>query len=176
MSALGMTKHQEAEDQVTHAKDAKDAKALRTIPKAITLTQPWAFLLAHEYKRWETRSWKTAYRGLVAIHAARNFPKWCQELCCKEPFRNFEIEASALKKTCGHIIAIGFLGEIIPTEIWNEFHYDTPEAEFGDYSPRRYAWRFSNIKLLKFPIPALGALSLWNLGDEIEKEIWRQIA
>lgn len=37
--------------------------------KAITLTQPWASLVAIGAKRIETRSWATKYRGPLAIHA-----------------------------------------------------------------------------------------------------------
>lgn len=39
--------------------------------KAITLTQPWATLVAIGVKKIETRSWATAYRGPLAIHAAK---------------------------------------------------------------------------------------------------------
>ena len=43
--------------------------------KAITLWQPWASLLACGAKKFETRSWKTDYRGPIAIHAAMKDPK-----------------------------------------------------------------------------------------------------
>lgn len=42
--------------------------------KALSLTQPWASLVAIGAKRIETRSWSTSYRGLVAIHASKRFP------------------------------------------------------------------------------------------------------
>ena len=38
--------------------------------KVITLTQPWATLVAIGAKRIETRSWATKYRGPLLIHAA----------------------------------------------------------------------------------------------------------
>jgi hypothetical protein len=41
--------------------------------KAITLQQPWASLIALGAKSVETRSWSTAYRGPLAIHAGK---KW----------------------------------------------------------------------------------------------------
>ena len=41
--------------------------------KALTLTQPWATLIAVGAKRIETRSWGTSYRGRIAIHAAKGF-------------------------------------------------------------------------------------------------------
>jgi activating signal cointegrator 1 len=39
--------------------------------KAISLTQPWATLIAIGAKRIETRSFSTSYRGPIAIHAAK---------------------------------------------------------------------------------------------------------
>jgi len=39
--------------------------------KAITIWQPWASLLATRGKIYETRPWKTSYRGPIAIHAAK---------------------------------------------------------------------------------------------------------
>jgi hypothetical protein len=39
--------------------------------KAITIWQPWASLLACGAKKYETRSWKTDYRGPIAIHVAK---------------------------------------------------------------------------------------------------------
>ena len=43
--------------------------------KAISLWQPWASLWACQEKQYETRSWKTSYRGPIAIHAAMKDPK-----------------------------------------------------------------------------------------------------
>ncbi|KXG09931.1 hypothetical protein AT864_01491 [Anoxybacillus sp. P3H1B] len=39
--------------------------------KAITIKQPWATLIALGEKKFETRSWKTNYRGKIAIHAGK---------------------------------------------------------------------------------------------------------
>lgn len=39
--------------------------------KLISLTQPWAALVAHGFKRFETRGWSTDYRGPLAIHATK---------------------------------------------------------------------------------------------------------
>lgn len=37
--------------------------------KAVTICQPWAFAILHANKRVENRSWPTAYRGPLLIHA-----------------------------------------------------------------------------------------------------------
>ena len=47
--------------------------------KALTLTQPWATAIFRLNKQVETRSWKTDYRGRIAIHAAKGFPKYARE-------------------------------------------------------------------------------------------------
>lgn len=42
--------------------------------KAISIRQPWAWLIVNGYKDIENRSWDTKYRGLVLIHAAKTKP------------------------------------------------------------------------------------------------------
>ncbi|MHB8318142.1 MAG: ASCH domain-containing protein [Acidimicrobiales bacterium] len=44
------------------------------MPKALTLYQPLASLVALGIKTIETRSWSTQYRGRLAIHAAKSAP------------------------------------------------------------------------------------------------------
>ena len=90
--------------------------------KAITLTQPWATLVSLGLKRFETRSWQTSYRGPLAIHAAKGFPRWARELCAEEPFR---MALSGLLEHCppgllyplplGQIVAVCDLTEIYST-------------------------------------------------------------
>lgn len=43
--------------------------------KAISIRQPWAWLIAHGHKDIENRSWRTNYRGPVLIHAAKGMTK-----------------------------------------------------------------------------------------------------
>jgi len=38
--------------------------------RAITLQQPWAWLVVNGYKRWEYRTWSTDHRGLLVVHAS----------------------------------------------------------------------------------------------------------
>lgn len=38
--------------------------------KAISIRQPWAWLIVNGYKDIENRSWNTKYRGTVLIHAS----------------------------------------------------------------------------------------------------------
>ena len=53
--------------------------------KALSLTQPWATLVAMGAKRIETRSWATSYRGPLAIHASKGLPSWVADAVRGEP-------------------------------------------------------------------------------------------
>ncbi len=101
--------------------------------KALTLTQPWATLVAIGAKKIETRSWPTNYRGPLAIHAAKRFPEEAQHLCFREPFRKIliaqysfmqqgEIYLGKHKFPLGYVIAIGELVQCVQiTETIQEF-------------------------------------------------------
>lgn len=47
--------------------------------KAISVRQPWAFLLATGRKPVENRTWKTNYRGEIYIHASLRFEQEARE-------------------------------------------------------------------------------------------------
>jgi len=134
--------------------------------KALSLTQPWASLVATGAKKIETRSWRTDYRGPLAIHASAEFPREARLLCFTEPFY------SALKKanlnanhrpekvlSLGAIVAVCELADVqvitaanVPGE---------PEGSFGEYRPGRFMWVLENVRRLPRPIPAKGSLGLW---------------
>lgn len=46
-------------------------EAKRTGIKALSLVQPWAWLIVHGYKDIENRTWQTKHRGLTYIHASQ---------------------------------------------------------------------------------------------------------
>lgn len=173
--------------------------------KALTLTQPWATLVAIGAKRIETRSWSTTYRGPLAIHAAKGLgpvggKKGLGELCSREPFcsvlnywgkrhyaehpgleamaRNPFMPLGAIVATCTLVdvcpivtprhmgdpnyTSRGMYLEILPDGRGSRDHDVTGnEFAFGDYTPGRYAWLLTDIKPLPEPIPAKGALGLW---------------
>jgi len=146
--------------------------------KALSLTQPHASLIAIGAKRIETRSWKTSYRGPLAIHAAKGFPREARKFCLSDPFsrclytegpyRATEIPIGCMIATCELVncveIVDGFYGVVGgiqgPIGEYSDLLTEQ-ERSFGNYSAGRYAWILSNIVQLPTPIPARGALSLW---------------
>ena len=43
--------------------------------KVLTIKQPYASLIAHGFKKYEFRTWKTKYRGEIYIHASIGISK-----------------------------------------------------------------------------------------------------
>jgi len=43
--------------------------------KALSIIQPWAWLITRGYKDIENRGWYTPYRGRFLVHASKAYPK-----------------------------------------------------------------------------------------------------
>lgn len=129
--------------------------------KALSLTQPWASLVAIGAKHVETRSWQTPFRGPLAIHAAKVFPPYARDFAEEIlPYRSLFVHGlRARDLPLGAIVATCRLVGCVRTELmWD---ISEQEREFGDYSPGRWAWVLEDIVRLPEPIPARGALGLW---------------
>jgi hypothetical protein len=139
--------------------------------KALSLTQPWASAVSHEIKRWETRSWPTHFRGEVAIHAAKGFPGWARDFADIESVEHRELDELPL----GFILCLCNLTECRQTETLAPSLSDL-ERKWGDYSPRRYAFKFEEVRVLETPVPARGALGFWTVPDSLAALIREQLA
>jgi hypothetical protein len=139
--------------------------------KALSLTQPWATLVALGAKRIETRGWKTSYRGPLAIAAAKAFPVDCRDLCDEEPFRSV-LRAHGFGAGIGGDLPRGVvlctteLIDCVPTEKIREasryYSECVHEEAFGNYDDRRYGFLFGKVTHpFTPPVPARGALGLW---------------
>jgi activating signal cointegrator 1 len=165
-----------------------------TIP-ALSVIQPHATLIAIDAKRFETRGWRTTYRGLLAIHASKRFPWERRALCVPELWRGNRspihdalqaggirgpewtgrrggsIRLSTGELPLGAVIAVAVLDDVVrigPSRAASERlllpdqDLDEQERAFGSYHPGRYAWHLTNVQLLPAPVPAAGALNLWD--------------
>ncbi|GCD10491.1 ASCH domain-containing protein [Clostridium tagluense] len=150
--------------------------------KCLSIIEPFATLIAIQEKRIETRSWKTNYRGEIAIHASKTINKEGKESCLKNEFLevlegkyiiingNNKIQYNF---NFGNIIAIGDLIDCVQMKelyedyaiLENGMKVEGNELVFGDYTPGRYAWILDNIHLLNKPIKVKRHLGLWNYND-----------
>jgi hypothetical protein len=168
--------------------------------KAITVLQPYASLIAVGAKQYETRSWSASYRGPIAIHAGkkpsnglfplpvifalvRTFGKSALEVLDTAPLG--AVVAVAERKGCHRTIRThtcdpdtGEPSAIIHAELKDaafDWRIDGDELLFGDFSPGRFAWELTDVKMLKEPVPARGRQGLWTLPPEVEAETMRRI-
>lgn len=138
--------------------------------KAITIHQPWASLIAIGAKRFETRGWKTNYRGPIAIHAGKkklpHLIHWNRSIL--KALGEYGLDLYELPTGC--VVAIANLTDCLQSvDTWTDGYelegrrlIYSPEYEFGDFTPGRYAWELTDVKMLPEPIPAKGQQGLWN--------------
>lgn len=151
----------------------------------ITLTEPWASLVACGAKQIETRSWGTYYRGPIAVHASRKMTGADLDFAMKTLEVRTALEAAgrhvdgdrpkvkdAFSDTRGCVIAVARITHCFLTRdairtrrLWGPYQGEVmlsaTELRFGNFEPGRYAWILSDVRKLDTPIPATGALGLW---------------
>lgn len=110
--------------------------------KALTICQPYAHLIVIGEKIVEFRTWPTAYRGPLAIHAGKS-RSWLEEGDEKQyPAMSF-----------GAIVGIA---ELIECETSGD----------GDWD-----WHLADVRKLVTPIPYKGQRGLFDIPDEVLAEI-----
>ena len=130
--------------------------------KCLTIRQPWATLIALGEKQIETRSWRTAYRGELAIHAGMQVNK---AICRTEPYQSLlaRYGYTADNLPTGKIIAVSRLADCceVTPELAKQGWPGCNEYVFGNYAEGRYAWKLEEVVPLAHPIPAKGRLGFW---------------
>lgn len=159
--------------------------ATETLPdfmKCISLWQPWASAIAVGAKRIETRSWPTAYRGPLLIHASKTQAPAAifHEVCQFAGMRSNSGESCCLP--LGAIIAVAELVDCRQISQYNSPSYTGPllirggcmalkpdarELALGDYNPGRYGWVLANVRALPTPIPYRGRQGLFDVPASV---------
>ena len=124
--------------------------------KVLSIKEPFATLIKDGVKIYETRSWKTNYRGELYIHVSLGLSK----------SDNVEKATKYLKSEIkpGYILCKCNLVDCIPMteEFINYINNETNESDYGRYSEGRFAWKMELIEVLDEPIEAKGKLGIWN--------------
>ena len=156
--------------------------------KALTLTQPWATLVAIGANVVETRDWPTKYRGTLAIHAAKGFPRDARELCRERPFRDALAAAGYASDgdlPLGAVVALATLESLLvcgPSTLREirarskRGELPPHEADFGDFSDGRYGFVLGDVRRVEPPVPVRGMLGLWELPTDVEAAVRRGCA
>jgi hypothetical protein len=153
--------------------------------KTLSLWQPHAQAIGLKLKPYETRGWKTDYRGPLAIHAAKkpfryqDYPiDYYHEVDKRLKAAGFPLYALDYGKVLcvldyGKVLCVVDLVDCVPTgqlrgrigdcEFWGDFR------DKGDDGKDRYAFKLENVRL----IPALkrpavtGRQGFFNVPDEL---------
>ncbi|HTK65149.1 MAG TPA: hypothetical protein VL595_22360 [Pseudonocardia sp.] len=137
--------------------------------RALTIRQPWAACIARGHKAVENRPHSTPYRGEVAIHAGLG---WAD---CGEQDRRCrlalgpELERDASDR--GVILAVAVLGPPHPAQgccgPWGDPVYRTARG----VDVPCWHWPLFDVRRLSIPVRASGALGLWQLSADRERDV-----
>ena len=115
--------------------------------KALTVSQPWAYLISTGQKRIENRSWATKFRGLLAIHAGLSF--YDEDFDYVEKDLGLKLPSNL---PGGAVVGIVRLADVVQSSADPLF-----VGPFG--------WVLADARLLPEPIGCRGALGLWQPKD-----------
>ncbi len=144
--------------------------------KCLSIRQPWAALVLAGLKEYETRRWKTRYRGPLAVHASTRLDDAMVAYCCQPWLKALLKQAgysSLLNLPRGKVLGTVDLLEIIPLPA--ELHLSERERRLGDFRAGRFAWRLARPTLLTRPIRVRGKQGVFDL-EEMELEDAASIA
>ena len=121
--------------------------------RCLTIQQPWAWAITAGYKTVENRTWRTSYRGWVAIHAGASDAWMTRGLSF---LRSLGV-ATPDNFDTGCITAVARLCNIA-----------TPENCDSPYACGPYCWELQNVHPLTRPIRLTGRQGLFLLPKQIE--------
>lgn len=125
-----------------------------TMP-ALSIRQPWAWLVVHGFKPVENREWQTRFRGRLLVHAGKTLtrPYYDEQAgamamagILPNGFPTFE----ELRTQCG-----GIVGEAVMTDC-------LPRCDSPWYIEGNFAWMLAQAKPMAF-WPMKGALGFFNV-------------
>lgn len=132
--------------------------------KALTIKNPWSYLIASGIKDVENRTWKTNFRGRIYIHSSKKFPFMILEQVLTEAqwkSINLSVKEPLLS---GEAIPTGaIIGEvdIVDCVVDSKSVWAEPEG---------FHWVLENPVLYKKPILNVkGKLSFWQYAPDQRK-------
>jgi hypothetical protein len=164
-----------------------------TPTRALSIAEPWAYLIAAGFKQIENRTWRTDYRGTIAVHASkatRNCfdEQLIYEVCDLHPaiFKALDDERideghqilhlGAIIGTVDIIDCVDYNGSIDADEVFDRFNYLTadgpaPELPVGAWAEGPHCFVLANPRRFARPIACAGKLSLWSLSPDLQRAV-----
>lgn len=124
--------------------------------KALTISQPYASLIADGKKFVENRFWSTRYRGQLAIHAGKGTQYLTKNAL--QHFPNGCVIAIAKLTTCLELALLAAMDQSTRLPFSTLTIADVLRHE---HTEGPWCWVLVDVKKLATPIPATGAQGLW---------------
>lgn len=133
--------------------------------KALSLTQPWAWLVVHAGKNVENRKWNTGFRGTFLIHASK-------KMACGDYFG-----AKDMQRLAAGIVTIPDSNELAFGGIVGRadlVHVYYPLENRGPWSMAgQFGFVLENMRPVPF-VPCRGMLNFWDVPADVLAELERQ--
>lgn len=130
---------------------------------ALSIRQPWAWCILHAGKDIENRSWRTRFRGAIALHAAKGLTKAEFEDCLATVHEISETQPFPPGTTMPALAELPRGGIVGVVDIVDCVSQSESPWFFGEDSGA-YGFLLANPRPVEF-IPVTGALGMFN---------WRQ--
>ena len=135
------------------------------IGKALSIKQPWLWLILNKLKDIEIRTWNTKYRGIVALHASKTVDSqgyyYLKEKGIQMPLKNL-LETG---KVLGYATLTGVINfkDNFQFTTFKERHLNSSRWFDG----RQKGFIFEDIRKIP-PIEMNGSLNLFNVNIRVE--------
>lgn len=132
------------------------------------MIQPWASLFILGEAQYETRTWRTHYRGPLAIHTSKKIDKPViahnnmKLLLQKHGYTKENLPTGMIIGICTLVNCLKVIENHQTWALLEDGRMVSGNDYFlGDFREGCYAWEVSDRKLLEHFIPASGKLGLW---------------
>ena len=135
---------------------------------ALTIKQPWASLIMAGLKRVENRTWRTNYRGPLAIHAGRTVDRDAAETLDAAGIDPQDFEDAPR----GVILGVVDLIDVIEMDSAAARQQALPgfpgryDIDSDPLATGPYCWILRNPRPLARPVPYCGRRNLWDVTPD----------
>jgi len=139
--------------------------------KALTISQPYASLIASGEKRFENRTWDCRYRGPLAIHAGKG-----TQYLDRDELKNYpvsQIIAVCRVVDCLHVSSVRAFVHLKR----NDFRYSLSEIQAivaDKHFEGPYAIVLADVVKLDEPVQIGGKQGLWDVPDVLIEHALKQ--
>lgn len=130
-------------------------------PRVLSVWQPFAWAIASGRKKVDNRKWRTAYRGVVYIHAGRTFSRAGAEWLA-QTFRTKVPEDLPR----GAVVAVADLTDVVTRK---------NAKRFGRWFTGPYGLVLANVRSLRSPVKTLGKLGLYRPSPSLRRSVEKQL-